>query len=57
MEDFEIKYKEYNRSNTDYARKMRKSPTPAEEKMWQDKKTNITSPLYPKGESQNGGGF
>lgn len=33
MEDFEIKYKEYNRSNIDSAREMRKNPTPAEEKM------------------------
>ena len=36
MEDFEIKYKEYNRSNIDSAREMRKAPTPAEEKMWQE---------------------
>jgi very-short-patch-repair endonuclease len=36
MDDFWIKYKSYNRSNTNSAREMRKSPTPAEEKMWQD---------------------
>jgi len=36
MENFEIKYKEYNRGNTDSAREMRKSPTPAEERMWQE---------------------
>jgi len=36
MDDFWIKYKEYNRSNTDSAREMRKNSTPAEEKMWQE---------------------
>jgi len=36
MNDFWIEYKSYNRSNTDSAREMRKNPTPAEEKMWQE---------------------
>lgn len=36
MDDFWIKYKSYNRSNIDSAREMRKTPTPAEEKMWQE---------------------
>jgi very-short-patch-repair endonuclease len=36
MDEYWIKYKSYNRSNTPSAREMRKNPTPAEEKMWQD---------------------
>lgn len=36
MDDIWIKYKEYNRSNIASAREMRKNPTPAEEKMWQE---------------------
>ena len=30
------KYKSYNRSNVADARRMRKEPTPAEEKMWHE---------------------
>lgn len=33
MNEGEIKYKAYNKSNIDSAREMRKNPTPAEEKM------------------------
>lgn len=35
MDEFSIGYKEYNRSNISRARKMRKNPTLAEEKMWE----------------------
>jgi len=33
MNEGEIRYKAYNKSNIDSAREMRKNPTPAEEKM------------------------
>ncbi len=36
MNDFWIQYKSYNRSNISSARAMRKNPTPAEEKMWEE---------------------
>jgi very-short-patch-repair endonuclease len=36
MDDFSVKYKEYNRGHNIFAREMRKNPTPAEEKMWQE---------------------
>lgn len=36
MDDLSVKYKEYNRGHNIFAREMRKNPTPAEEKMWQE---------------------